>query len=171
MLGPGVGLGELVGRRAGGIVGLRVILEPNDYSEEVFGTAAQTWSEALESYSEAVQSLYRGGHGFIARRSRVVDFAVTGTHREEVLLATHFRQQTEALPEWEEFDRVMQLADRIDSFLAGLECRHPLALARDCRNELDLLGVLADWCDDAGLPHAAAEARHLHGLACSFYRG
>jgi hypothetical protein len=37
-------------------------------------------------------------------------------------------------------------------------------VARDCRADLGLLPVLADWCEDNGAPAAAAEARHLYGL-------
>jgi hypothetical protein len=67
-------------------------------------------------------------------------------------------------PTWAAFAGVVALAERIDSLLAALE---PEAgpLARDCRDDLDLLGVLADWCDDAGKARAAAEARHLRRLA------
>src|SRR5262245_18518120 len=62
-----------------------------------------------------------------------------------------------------------EIAERIDCFLAALE-REGTArqLARDCRADLDLLPVLADWCEDAGLPRASAEARHLHGLVRSY---
>jgi hypothetical protein len=73
--------------------------------------------------------------------------------------------------EWWEFMDVVDLADALDNFLAVLEAdRRAAALARDCRGELDLLLVLADLCEDAGLPRAAAEARHYHGLVESLWR-
>jgi hypothetical protein len=76
------------------------------------------------------------------------------------------------LPSWRDFHDAVVLAERIDSFLGTLEGGGPAApLARDCRADLDLLLVLADWCQDAGQTRAAAEARHLHGLACAVLRG
>jgi hypothetical protein len=73
---------------------------------------------------------------------------------------------------WAAFQEAVRLTERIDSFLAVMERGDPGApLARDCRRELDLLCVLADWCQDAGRVQVAEEARHLHGLACSLYRG
>jgi len=60
---------------------------------------------------------------------------------------------------------------RLDDFLFTLEgdrrCRH---LARDCRDDLALLNVLADWCEDHDRPVAAAEARHLWALVASILR-
>ncbi len=58
-----------------------------------------------------------------------------------------------------------ELADRIDGFLAVMERPGPgRALAVGCRDDLDGLLVLADWCEENGLPAAAREARHLAGL-------
>jgi hypothetical protein len=62
-------------------------------------------------------------------------------------------------PDWIPFHQAVRLAADLDTFLFVME-RHAPVLARDCRDDLDLLGVLADWCEDAGLPHAAAEARY-----------
>lgn len=74
-------------------------------------------------------------------------------------------------PAWQEFCDAVALAERLDSFLTVLERDpHTHPLARDCRHDLELLCVLADWCDDHGRPAAAAEARHLHGLAESGVR-
>jgi hypothetical protein len=81
-------------------------------------------------------------------------------------------QWLDECPHWAEFSEAVQLAERIDSFLAVLEGdRLGRGLAQDCRADLDLLGVLADWCQDNALPQAAAEARHLHELAGSLPRG
>jgi hypothetical protein len=69
---------------------------------------------------------------------------------------------------WKAFVEVREAAERIDYFLATLERGGAGAqLARDCRRDLDLLPVLSDWCVENDLPAAAAEARHLHGLALS----
>jgi hypothetical protein len=85
-----------------------------------------------------------------------------------VLYPTEEAGPWEGEPAWHEFRDVVMLAERIDSFLCTLERGGPGApLARDCRHHLDLLLVLADWCQDAGQPRAAAEARHLHSLACA----
>jgi len=66
---------------------------------------------------------------------------------------------------WSSFMWACELADRIDSLLLTLENgRQGADLARGCRQELDGLLVLADWCEDADLPQSASEARHLHGL-------
>jgi hypothetical protein len=75
-------------------------------------------------------------------------------------------------PYWLAFSEALHLAERIDSFLAVLESdRRTYGLARESRGDLDLLGVLADLCQDSGLSHAAAEGRHLHALACSLSQG
>jgi hypothetical protein len=69
-------------------------------------------------------------------------------------------------PAWVAFREVCDLAERIDSFLAAVgRGAQGAGLASDCRDCLDTLLVLADWCDDQGRPAAAAEARRLHALA------
>jgi len=69
-------------------------------------------------------------------------------------------------PAWVAFRDFVELAERIDTYLAVMETdRRTAALAQDCRGELDLLRVLADLCVDLDLPRAAADARHLHELA------
>src|SRR5262249_33422176 len=75
-----------------------------------------------------------------------------------------------AWPVWERFGEAGRLAADLDTFLFVLE-RHTPALARDCRADLDLLGVLADWCEDAGLPRAAAEARYHAERVREWLRG
>jgi hypothetical protein len=67
-------------------------------------------------------------------------------------------------PAWGCFADACNLAERIDSLLATLESGPGSGLARGCRDDLDGLAVLADWCDDQGLAASAREARHLHGL-------
>ena len=60
---------------------------------------------------------------------------------------------------------------RLDDFLFTLEGdRNSGPLARDCREDLALLNVLADWCEDHDWPIAAAEARHLWALVVSILR-
>jgi hypothetical protein len=66
---------------------------------------------------------------------------------------------------WIPFMEACELAERIDSFLASLSTNNTAAaFARGCRDDLTTLLILADWCDEQNLPHAAAEARHLHNL-------
>jgi hypothetical protein len=74
----------------------------------------------------------------------------------------------EQWPGWSAFREACELAERIDCFLAAVgRGAQGAGLAADCRECLDTLLVLADWCDDQGRPAAAAEARHLHALASS----
>jgi hypothetical protein len=73
---------------------------------------------------------------------------------------------------WLEFLGVVLLADEIDSFLAALEGdRRAAGLARACRDEVDLLLVLAELCEDHAMPRAAEEARYFHALADNEWRG
>ncbi|MGL4553874.1 MAG: hypothetical protein ACRC33_22170 [Gemmataceae bacterium] len=73
-------------------------------------------------------------------------------------------------PDWRPFHHAVRLAADLDTFLAVME-RHAPVLARACRDDLDLIGVLADWCEDAGLPHAAAETRYHAELVREWRRG
>ena len=60
---------------------------------------------------------------------------------------------------------------RLDDFLFTLEGdRYSGPLARACREDLALLTILADWCEDHDRPVAAAEARHLWSLVVSILR-
>jgi hypothetical protein len=71
-------------------------------------------------------------------------------------------------PAWGEFREVVELVERIDCFLTVQENHGPSPqLARDCREDLNLLLVMVDYCLDQGRPLAAAEARHLHSLVCA----
>ena len=66
---------------------------------------------------------------------------------------------------WIPFMEACELAERIDSFLASLSTNNTTAaFARGCRDDLTTLLILADWCDEHNLPHAASEARHLRNL-------
>jgi hypothetical protein len=68
-------------------------------------------------------------------------------------------------PIWEELAGVCELADRLDHFLAILEQVGTAGqLARDARNDLDLLLILADLCEENDQSAVAAEARFLHRL-------
>jgi hypothetical protein len=81
----------------------------------------------------------------------------------QVLLAHH---------PWTAFLEAVRLAAEIDGFLVILEaepaCR---PLARECRERLGLLSVIADWCQDNARPHAATEALRLCGLAAALHQG
>ena len=69
------------------------------------------------------------------------------------------------------FWKAIDQTSRIDDFLFTLECdRRCRPLARDCRDDLALLNVLADWCEDHDRPVVAAEARHLWALVVSILR-
>src|SRR5262249_41007469 len=81
------------------------------------------------------------------------------------------RADLEGEPEWDVFQAACELAERIDSFLGTVGQGGPGSqVAGECRSDLNLLLVLADWCADTGLPESAAEARHLYGLVCSLHR-
>lgn len=70
---------------------------------------------------------------------------------------------------WRDFADGCDLADRIDNFLAASRGgKTQTALVEACRHDLNLLLVLADWCDENKLPMTAAEARHLHRLVRSY---
>jgi hypothetical protein len=72
---------------------------------------------------------------------------------------------------WRDFLDVVFLADEIDSLLAVLEAdRQAAGLARACRDELDLLLILAEFCEDHAMPRAAEQARFFHDLAESAWR-
>jgi hypothetical protein len=75
------------------------------------------------------------------------------------------RDRALVLAVWRHFRDACGHARQIDDFLAALE-RRPGAtgLARACRDEVTGLLVLADWCDENGLPASATEARYLFGL-------
>lgn len=59
------------------------------------------------------------------------------------------------------FIDVCHLVADLDSFLAVMESHGPaMSLAQECRNNLGLLSVLEDWCQDLGLSSAVAEVRY-----------
>jgi hypothetical protein len=67
---------------------------------------------------------------------------------------------------WVELGDNIDVLGRIEDFLTVQELHGPSPqLARDCREDLDLLLVMVDYCLDQGQPLAAEEARYLHSLA------
>jgi hypothetical protein len=110
-----------------------------------------------------------------ALAEEVIQLCLEGSYRQARRLADPNRMEWDRpedtvpqladCPAWLGFQEVVTLAERIDSFLAVLEREGTTRqLARDSREDLDLLCVLSDWCQDNGMPQAAAEARHLHTL-------
>jgi hypothetical protein len=162
VLGRGVGLVELLERARGRALArgaiFRYHFDPPHNFHEVDADASQAAATAV---ADEVCSLALGGQ-FL----RACDVAYPYDLFVPMSMWEHLALLDEC-PAWVEFTRVVELAERTDSFLAALERDRRLApLARDCRAELNLLGVLADLCEDVGLPRAADDARHLHGLAC-----
>jgi hypothetical protein len=87
---------------------------------------------------------------------------------EEDTPAERLVEVLENEPLWQELYQACELADRIDHFLAQLEKADAGGLlARACRQDLEALQILADWCEEQGRLAVAAEARHLLGLARS----
>jgi hypothetical protein len=71
-------------------------------------------------------------------------------------------------PAWQQLNVICELADRVDNFLAVLEVGGEGGqVARACRDDLELLPVLADWHEEHGRPTVAAETRHLLGIVRS----
>jgi hypothetical protein len=66
---------------------------------------------------------------------------------------------------WRPFQELCHVLDAADALLATLE-RHPaaVALARAGRQDIDVLSILADWCEDNQRPAAGAELRRLRSL-------
>jgi hypothetical protein len=76
-----------------------------------------------------------------------------------------FISAIKAEPCWQGLSEVCELADRIDQFLAVYDgSGEGAGLARSCRDDVGLLGVLADWLTDHQYLSAAEEARHLGRL-------
>jgi hypothetical protein len=122
-----------------------------------------------EFYQEAAERLAR----HIDARCRLGLFgeAIRLVRLEPASLPADIFSQIEQIddmrscPIWEELVGVCELADRVDNFLAILEQAGTAGqLARAVRNDLDLLLILADLCEETNQPVVAAEARHLHGL-------
>jgi hypothetical protein len=160
MRGEGLGLAGLVeaawdpARAREAIVTWHV--EAQGMGREDAGNCADAFAELAE---EVLQQCRGGQYAWAEATAELANLEADPEWLERV----YWRGEC---PAWVEFSRAVSLAARIDSFLAVLEregtTRH---LARDCRDDLDVLLVLADWCQDNGLSQAAAEARHLHGLA------
>jgi hypothetical protein len=160
MLGRGVGLVQLVERAreqalAGDAVA-RWYREAHDFQRG----AARRCQEAAYAVADEVCKLALGGQfRWGCNVAFPYDLYVPMELWDDLALI-------DECPAWLAFNDAIVLAERIDSYLGVLEGdRRTAVLAQDCRGELDLLLVLADLCEDAGLPRAAAEARHLHELA------
>ncbi len=105
----------------------------------------------------------------VVRAREAAALAEKGFYRDASRIAAFDRPISDrgvfALLPWTSFAWVCELAERINSLLTGLEYAGPgKALARACREDLEGLAVLADWCEDAGLPWTASETRRLHDL-------
>lgn len=156
MLGRGVGLADLVER-------WRCPCSEDDFDSIV---EARSRGEVSQSFlipsalaeADAVCRYARAGLFDYARRFR-------GLGRDE-------REYLDTIEtSWWGFRDVIRLCDQIDNFLATLEGdRRATGLARACRDDLDLLLILADCCEEHDLPRAAEQARYYHGLAESKWR-
>jgi hypothetical protein len=163
MLGKGVGLVQLIARaRERALVGRQIEQWLIDVSQcEPF--QADECRGMAGVIAEDVVRLAEQGQ-FLSAERRATDAGDVVVYAEETW-------SLDDTPAWDMFHEIVTLAERIDSFLAVVEqVQRDAPLARDCRHELDLLCVLADWCHDAGRAQVAEEARHLHALACSLYR-
>jgi hypothetical protein len=126
-------------------------------------------TRVLDALLDAIEHAARHGRYFLAARlaswwnHRLQDSFPEGVGR--FLDGLDSPLTLEDSPNWDAFAHACSLADRIDSLLAPLERGPGAPVARGCRDDLDALPVLADWCDDHALPCAAREARHLHALA------
>jgi len=66
---------------------------------------------------------------------------------------------------WRPFQLLCYVLHDLDALLATLEGRKGSAdLARAARDDIDLLPILADWCEDHARPAAGAELRRLRTL-------
>jgi hypothetical protein len=157
MLGRGVGLVELVERARERLLArdlgiLRWHIETYGLSRDQAQFCEETYREIADSVCEDA----RNGYFFCP-------WFPDDLYYERELYERI--EQVVDCPLWLEFQFAAGLASDIDSFLAVLESdQRTSALANDCRRELDLLLVLADLSEDAGLPLAAGEARHLYAL-------
>jgi hypothetical protein len=172
MLGKGVGLVELVGKARKRELARRHI-QDWIFDEKVVPleiVELRTWADeccwaAAKIADEVMRLCLEGDY----QRALKVCF-LTDAYR--VPDTGYYLDILAKVPAWKAFHEAVTLAERIDSFLVVMECSGSSApLARDCRHELDLLCVLADLCQDAGRLQVAEDARHLHALACSLYRG
>jgi hypothetical protein len=109
----------------------------------------------------AVVEAARQGDYFWARKHSEPDHA-TGIVYE---LFGETVQPMERCLDWQAFAEACKLAERLDSFLVAVaRDKVAAALAADCRQDLRMLLVLADWCAEHDLPATAVEARYLYRL-------
>lgn len=159
MLGRGVGLVELLERARDRALGHDAVAHwhRDELTWEV--ESAEDAQQAAQAVADEVCLLALGGQ---------FRWACCVASLDDVYVPMPLRDDLQELdwcPAWVAFSQAVDLAERIDSYLAVMQAdRRTAALAHDCRGELNLLGVLADLCEDLTLPHAAAEARHLHDL-------
>jgi hypothetical protein len=160
MLGRGVGLVELVRRARERALAHDAVARWHRDEHDWHHAAAQRCQEAAEEVADEVCKLVLGGQfRWACNVAFPYDLYVSMATWDDLGLL-------DECPAWRTFHEAVELAERIDTYLAVMETDgRTAALAQDCRRELDLLCVLADLCEDAELPRAADEARHLHGLA------
>lgn len=65
-----------------------------------------------------------------------------------------------------EFTHVCQRIEEALSLLAALPAEAPAGFFTEFNRDIATLGVVADWCEDYGYQHSAAQARHLLTLLC-----
>jgi hypothetical protein len=112
-----------------------------DEKEIAFENAVELWREVAQA---AETAMFRAGSGdYVAARLELAAISE---------------------PAWDLFWEACELAEELDNYLAVLEPQAPRALVAGCRDDLDTLPILADWCEENGLPMAGREARRLHDL-------
>lgn len=160
MLGRGVGLVGLIERARERAVGRGAIAAWHQDERSLDGDGAFDAQAAAEIVADEVCRLALGGQFALACD---VAYPYDLFVPDDLWGALAWLDEC---PGWISFRQIVEVAERIDSYLSVMQTdRRTAALAQDCRGELDLLRVLADLCEDVGLPRAAAEARHLHELA------
>jgi hypothetical protein len=159
MAGERMGLYDLVAAARDRHLGrgqVRECLAASGYAEE----AERVEKVVDEVAADALKAAWQGRY-LRAYKITSPDWVSDSLALRDVLTAAPL----EACPHWGAFVGACELAERIDSFLAAVaRGKVAAALATDCRQDLGMLLVLADWCAEHDLPAAAAEARHLYGL-------
>jgi hypothetical protein len=131
--------------------------------------AALRYPHTTTTWPLAVEAMRLAELGLFDQLKRLTRLSVL---MEEFLARQMFAFESDRLihrlqedSDWQEFHSVCELADRVDHFLAAVECaRMARELGRACRADLNLLPILADWFEDQGRPAVAQEARYLLAL-------